>query len=36
MRYNELNLEECFIKYHENKIACVCNADKKEIEFVEE
>lgn len=36
MNYKDITLEECFVKYHENKIASECNADNKEIEFVEE
>ena len=33
MKYEELTIEECFIKYHIEKIACICNGDNKQIEF---
>ena len=36
MKYEDTTLEECFIKYHEYKIASIFNADNKEICFVEE
>lgn len=36
MKYNELTIEECFIKYHTEHIASICNGDKEEIELVEE
>ena len=34
--YDEITLENCFELYHENKIACVCNADERKVIFVEE
>lgn len=34
--YNEIKVENCFILYHENKVACVCDADKKEVVFEED
>ena len=34
--YSDISPEECFIIYHENKIACICNADEKELCLVEE
>ena len=36
MKYNEINLEECFIKYHTEHIASVCDGDTKEIKEMEE
>ena len=36
MNYEEISLEECFINYHTNKIACICNADERQVIFVEE
>lgn len=36
MKYEDITLEECFIKYHEYKIASIFDADKKEIKFMEE
>lgn len=33
---NDLTLEECFIKYHTQHIACICNGDGKLIAEVEE
>lgn len=36
MKYNELTVEECFIKYHTEHISSICNGDSKEIEFMEE
>jgi len=32
----EMTIEDCFVKYYTEKIACVCDADKREIIFVEE
>ena len=34
--YSNLNLEDCFTEYHTNKIACICNADNKEVIFSKE
>lgn len=36
MKYEYLTLEDCFCKYRINNIACVCDADKKKILFLEE
>ena len=36
MDYNKITVEECFVKYHTEKIACVCNGNERKIEFVEE
>lgn len=34
--YDEITLEECFAIYNEDKLACICNADKRQVIFVEE
>lgn len=34
--YNDINLEDCFILYHTNGVACQCNADDKIVQFMEE
>ena len=34
--YYDISPEECFIMYHEDKISCECNADKRQVIFVEE
>lgn len=36
MDYNKITLEECFIKYHTQHIACICNGDKEEVMFSKE
>ena len=36
MDYNKITLEECFVYYHTGKVACECNADKKEVIFCKE
>ena len=36
MKYENITLEECFIKYHNEKICCICDADKKEVIFEKE
>ena len=36
MKYNELTVEECFVKYHTQHIACICNGDGKIVVEVEE
>lgn len=36
MEYDKMTLEECFTIYHIGKTACECNADEKEVKFVEE
>ena len=36
MDYNKITLEECFVYYHTQHIACICNADKKEVKFCKE
>ena len=36
MKYNELTVEECFVKYHTQHIACICNGDKEEVIFCKE
>lgn len=36
MDYNKITLEQLFIYYHNAHIGCECNADNKEIKFVEE
>ena len=36
MKYEDITIENCFILYHEKKIASECNADNKNIKFVEE
>ncbi len=36
MKYEEITLNECFVKYHTENIICECDADKKEIRFMEE
>lgn len=33
---SNLTLEECFIKYHTQHIACICNGDGKIVVEVEE
>ena len=34
--YIDITLEDCFAKYHTNKVACICNADKKQVIFSKE
>lgn len=34
--YANVTLEYCFTFYHTNKVACICNADNKEVVFMEE
>lgn len=34
--YDEIKLENCFELYHEDKVACMCDGDKKQVIFVEE
>lgn len=34
--YDEITLENCFELYHENKVACMCNADEKSVIFMED
>lgn len=36
INYEDTTIEECFIKYHNNKIANECDADKRQVIFVEE
>lgn len=36
MNYKDITTEDCFVKYHTENIACECDADKQEINFVEE
>ena len=36
MDYNKITLEECLVYYHTGKVACECNADKKEVIFCKE
>ena len=36
MDYSKITLEECFVYYHTGKVACECNADKKEVIFCKE
>lgn len=36
MEYKDITIEECFIKYHTEKIASIFDADKKEVTFMEE
>ena len=36
MKYNEISLEDAFIKYHTEHIASICNGDTKEIKIEEE
>ena len=31
MDYNKVTIYECFIAYHDEKIACECDADNKKI-----
>lgn len=34
--YENITLEECFTKYHVDKIACICDANNKIVKFMEE
>lgn len=36
LEYDALTLEDLFIIYHKNKLACECDGDSKEICFMEE
>lgn len=36
MKYQDITTEDCFVKWSTEHIACECDADKKEIIFVEE
>ena len=36
MKYEDITIENCFILYHEKKIASECNADKEEVIFCKE
>lgn len=36
MKYEDITLEECFVYYYTRKVACECNADKKEVIFCKE
>lgn len=36
MKYQDITTEDCFVKWSTEHIACECDADNKEIKFVEE
>lgn len=36
MKYEDITIEDCFVKYHTQHIICEFDGDNKEVKFMEE